>query len=43
MHYLSVFYLCLGVILFAIAVLDIIKTTFSSNGGGMVTKQLPGL
>ncbi|WP_161889514.1 potassium channel family protein [Pontibacter russatus] len=37
---MKVFYLCLGVFLYAVTALDIIKTTFSSNGGGMVTNAV---
>lgn len=37
---MSLFYLCLGVLLFAITALDIIKTTFSSNGGGKITDSV---
>ncbi|WP_439882777.1 potassium channel family protein [Pontibacter sp. MBLB2868] len=34
---MNYFVLPLGIILFAVTVLDLIKTTFSSNGGGMIT------
>ncbi|WP_237144703.1 ion channel [Pontibacter pamirensis] len=34
---MNVFYFALGALVFAITALDIIKTTLSSNGGGMVT------
>ncbi|WP_377491885.1 ion channel [Pontibacter toksunensis] len=34
---MNLLYLCLGFLLFALTALDIIKTTFSSNGGGMIT------
>lgn len=34
---MNVLYFSLGALVFAITALDIIKTTFSSNGGGMIT------
>lgn len=34
---MNVFCLSAGIILFAVMVSDIIKTTFSSNGGGRIT------
>ena len=34
---MNLLYLCLGILLFAATALDIIKTTFSSNGGGKIT------
>lgn len=37
---MNVFYLCLGVVLFGLTILDIIKTTLSSNGGGLLTNQV---
>ncbi|GAB3542447.1 ion channel [Pontibacter brevis] len=37
---MKVFYLCLGIFLFAVIALDIIKTTFSSNGGGKITNAV---
>ncbi|MFD1184821.1 ion channel [Pontibacter rugosus] len=37
---MNVLYLCLGVVLFAFTILDIVKTALSSNGGGLITNQV---
>lgn len=37
MHHMNVLYLSLGILFYFITALDIIKTTFSSSGGGMIT------
>ncbi|MER2999209.1 potassium channel family protein [Pontibacter populi] len=37
---MNTLYLILGLLLFIVTVMDLIKTTFSSNGGGMITNTV---